>query len=568
MTQPLFSSTVTGPGHLRLDGISRSFPDRRVLTDVSLVVSGGEIAALVGENGSGKTTLLRIAAGVDAPDSGSVAVPGAVGLCHQEPPFPLTWTIAEVLAAATSPVRALAAAVERDSQALAEDEPGADVRLAAAIEAADRHHAWELDHRIDRIVAGLGLVGVAQHRQVCGLSGGQVARLSLAWLLLRSPDTLLLDEPTNHLDDAGADLLADLLRDWSVPVLIASHDRAFINDVATTIVDLDPTPLRYASVAHDVDSPGSGFGLTRFTGSLAGYLEFRREERERWGRQFRDEQAELKRLRARVKEDQRVGHPERGPRTEGRSSKKFYADRNAKVVARRVNDAATALEQLEARQVRRPPARLRFKGFGDAGARSLEGRGSRQVGPILTATDVAVAGRLAPVSLSLTGGSRLLVTGANGSGKSTLLDVLAGRLTPSAGSLTHPRRLRVGLLSQEPLVSATQLSVREAYRSAGGETVAATGPLATCGVLAARDLDRPVAALSVGQRRRLDLAVVLADPPDVMLLAEPPNHLSVLLVSELEVALPGYPGAVVVASHDRWLRVGWTGSFLHLQGVS
>ncbi len=562
MSQSLPTSGVSGASHLRLDGVSRSFPDRRVLTDVSLVVSSGEVACLIGENGSGKSTLLRIAAGLDEPDSGSVAAAGEVGLFHQEPPFLSSASVDEVLADATAPVRGLAHAVERESQALADGSPGAAARLAAAIDLAGRHHAWDLDHRIDRVIGGLGLAALDRRRQVCTLSGGQVARLSLAWLLLRSPDTLLLDEPTNHLDDTATALLVDLLRDWSGPVLIASHDRAFITEIATTIVDLDPAPTRYASVAHDVDSPGSGFGLTRFTGSLTAYLGFRREERERWAQQYRDEQAELKRLRARAKADQSVGHAERGPRTEARASKKFYADRNAKVIARRVGDAASALERLEEQQVRRPPARLRFRGFGDPPAIP------RSAGPVLTATGVAVAGRLAPVSLSLSAKSRLLVTGSNGSGKSTLLEVLSGHLTPDAGALTHPRQLRIGLLSQEPLVREPRVAVRDAYRLAVGEEAAEQVPIAAFGLLAGRDLDRPVGALSVGQRRRLDLAIVLARPPDVLLLDEPTNHLSILLATELELALPGYPGAVVVASHDRWLRSGWTGESVHLPAAA
>ena len=168
------------------------------------------------------------------------------------------------------------------------------------------------------------------------------------------------------------------------------------------------------------------------------------------------------------------------------------------------------------------------------------------------------------MSLSLTARSRLLITGPNGSGKSTLLAVLAGDLQPTAGAVTAPDRLRTALLTQEPAERDGDVSVRDAYVLGVGEAVADSTPLSTFGLLAGRDLDRPVASLSVGQRRRLDLAIVLADPPDVLLLDEPTNHLSVLLATELEVALPDYPGAVVVASHDRWLRAGWTGETLEL----
>src|SRR5699024_9111392 len=122
------------------------------------------------------------------------------------------------------------------------------------------------------------------------------------------------------------------------------------------------------------------------------------------------------------------------------------------------------------------------------------------------------------------------------------------------------------MLGQEPLRRAVSQTVRTAYAAAVGLDRAEQTPLATFGLIAGRDADRPVGSLSVGQRRRLDLAVLLADPPDILLLDEPTNHLSLLLVTELEHSLPDYPGAVVVASHDRWLRAGWTGERLHLEG--
>ncbi|SOC55401.1 ABC-F family ATP-binding cassette domain-containing protein [Ornithinimicrobium cerasi] len=566
MAQPFLLPTpsATPSDHLRVDGVSRSFPDRRVLTDVSFVVPAGEVACLVGENGSGKSTMLRIAAGYDVPDAGTVSAPGTVGLFHQEPPFSLRLTVAGVLDDAVAEVRGLALRVEHEGQALADGDPGAATRLPEAIEAAGRRHAWDVDHRVDRVVAGLGLAGLARGRRAEALSGGQVSRLSLAWLLLRSPDTLLLDEPTNHLDDEGTALLVELLRGWSGPVLVASHDRAFLDEVATTLLDLDPAPTPHALVRHDLDSPGSGFGVTRFTGGYTAYLRQRRDERARWARRYRDEQAQLTRLRARLRDVHSVGHADRPPPSEVRSSRKFYADRNAKVVARRVDDARTALTRLEAGQVRRPPARLRFRGLGPPGSRPAAPADAAP--PVLSADAVSVPGRLAPTSLSLSARGRLLVTGANGSGKSTLLSVLADQLSPHAGSVTRIPGLRVGLLAQEPVRRDPGRSVRASYAAAVGADLAGLTPLSTFGLVAGRDANRPVGTLSVGQRRRLDLAVLLADPPDVLLLDEPTNHLSLLLVSELELSLPDYPGAVLVATHDRWLREDWTGERLHLEG--
>ncbi len=287
----------------------------------------------------------------------------------------------------------------------------------------------------------------------------------------------------------------------------------------------------------------------------------------RWERRFRDEQEELGTRRAAVREGHTVGHADWEPRTEVRGAAKFYADRNAKAVSRRVVDARSRLEDLEQRQVREPPRELRFRGL--AGADVGAGARREGSGPVLAASDAAVAGRLAPVSLTVSAGERWLVTGANGSGKSTLLRLLAGELEPTAGTLGGAGALRVGLLAQDvdlpdPQHRGRGRTARQAYEDLVGADRAAGVPLGVHGLIAGRDEDRPVAALSVGQQRRLALAVLLADPPDVLLLDEPTNHLSLLLVTEIEAALDGYPGTVVVASHDRWLRRTWTGRTLRL----
>lgn len=148
--------------------------------------------------------------------------------------------------------------------------------------------------------------------------------------------------------------------------------------------------------------------------------------------------------------------------------------------------------------------------------------------------------------------------------KSTLLAVLAGSLPLDAGERTARRGLRIALLEQDVRFDDPGRSPREVYERSVGERRAATAPLADLGLLAPRDLDRPVGALSVGQQRRLALALVVARPPHLFLLDEPTNHLSLRLAGELEDALGTYPGAVVVASHDRWLRARWNGPTLAL----
>lgn len=575
--------TTTSSAHLRIDGISFSFGDRRVLTDVTFTISGTGPVGLIGENGSGKSTLLRIVAGLLTADAGSVTAtapggPPRVGLLHQEPPFRPDVTVAQALEAAVTPIRTVSAELDRAAERLADvpEDDAAAAAYARALERAEHLEVWSLDARIAAMLDGLGLGSLPRERLTSGLSGGQRARLSLAWLLLSRPDVLLLDEPTNHLDDTATAYLREVLAQWPGPVLLASHDRAFLDESVIALLDLDPSPLPQAvSSPHVGDGPGSGIGVTRFTGTYTDYLAARRDARRRWERQYEDEQAELKRLAGSVRANQSVGNPERGPRTEARAAKKFYADRNAKVVSRRVNDARARYEELQATQIRKPPRQLQFAGL-TAGLAVDPNRGcdaTAQSGSSLTASEICVRGRLAPVSLIVGPQEKWLITGPNGVGKSTLLALLAGALEPDAGTVTRPQSLRVGMLHQDvtlpdPHHRGTARTAREAYEDLVGADRAEQTPLSTFGLIAPRDETRPVEALSVGQRRRLALAALLADPPDVLLLDEPTNHLSLLLATQLESEIPHYPGAVVVASHDRWLRRAWQGEVLNLSSDS
>lgn len=537
---------------LRVDGLSVQIAGTRILTDISFTVPPAQRTGLIGENGSGKSTLLHAAHGSlpeTATTAGAVDTGTAtVGLLHQQAPFDDDETVGEALESAVAAEREAAADLEA-----AADPYDAD-RYADALERAERLDVWETDARISATLAGLGLAAIALDRATGKLSGGQRSRLSLAWLLLNRPDILLLDEPTNHLDDAATDYLVSVLNAWKGPVLFASHDRAFLDLAASCLIDLDPAPTQV----------GEDGGVTRYTGNYTDYLGARQDVRQRWEQQYRDEQAELKRLRAGVRDNHQVGHVNFTPRTETRMAQKFYADRNAKVVSRRVNDARSRLETLEESQIRKPPEELTFAGLTAAGRRDS----AEKSGPVLVASAVAVDGRLPRMTVTVNGDEKLLVTGPNGSGKSTLLEVLAGALSPTAGTVSAAG-VTVGHLTQEvhlpdPVDRGPDRTVERAYRDALGEQLAEEVPLSTFGLIHPRDESRPLQELSLGQQRRVALAVLLADPPDVLLLDEPDNHLSLALVTALEEAIPSYPGAVVVASHDRWLRRRWRGERLEL----
>ncbi len=537
----------------------RSFGDRRVLDGVSLTAAPGHRIALIGENGSGKSTLLRLLAGADEPDSGTVNRPDDLGYLHQEMPFDPSASIADVLDDALREARHDLAELDRLTAALTEvsaethgdiptesapDEPTyADLltEYGDRLDRATEHDAWDADRRAEITLAGLGLAEIPHDRTLGSLSGGQRGRLALAALLVRRPAALLLDEPTNHLDDAAALFLEEQLRNLPGVVVIASHDRAFLDAVGTDLIDLDPA----------VDGP------TRFGGTYTDYLTHQRAERERWERRFAEEQDELADLRRAVAVTAHQVAPGRARRDNEKMGYGHTSGRVQNQISRRVRNAAHRLDELERDQVRKPREPLRFRATGLA-APSTDGI-------LLSLRDARVPGRLTLDRLDITAADRLLVTGDNGSGKSTLLAVLAGRLRAS-GDLRRRPGLTIGLLTQDTVFDRPDRTVRETYEQALGPDRAEAVPLRSLGLLSPRDLGRRVEDLSVGQRRRLALALLVARPPELLLLDEPTNHLSPRLADELEEALGASPGAIVVASHDRWLRARWAGREVRLSG--
>ncbi|WP_419817225.1 ABC-F family ATP-binding cassette domain-containing protein [Glaciibacter flavus] len=538
--------------HLRVDGLSHSYGDRRVLSDVGLAVGATERIGLIGENGAGKSTLLRVLAGTETPDRGIITRPPRTGMLWQELLFDPGETVGAVFEDALADIRSIERELESAASAMSADGATAAERYAAALQAAERADVWGADARRDALRDGLGVSSIGLRRRLGEISGGQRSRVALAALLLQRPDALLLDEPTNHLDDQAAAFLEAQLRAWVGPVLIASHDRSFLDAVATGLVDLDA-----ARSLHD----GRGASVTVFGGGFSDYRSHKAAERERWQRQYDDEQDRLGVLRRTVAVTARTVAHGRGPRDNDKFIQGFKGARNDQAIARRVHNAEQRLASLERDQVRKPPAVLRFAGI-PAGSQVLAD------GVLLQLADVAVAGRLPAVSLRIEPRSRMLVTGANGAGKSTLLGVLAARLETDAGTVHRRRGLRVGLLEQDVRFPDPTRSARELYATTLGERRAEQVPLSSLGLLPPRDENRPVGALSVGQQRRLALALVIARPPHVFLLDEPTNHLSLGLATELEEALESYPGAVVIASHDRWLRRRWSGEELELIGSS
>jgi macrolide transport system ATP-binding/permease protein len=513
----------------------RVYGDRVVLDGVDLVANPGQPLGLVGENGVGKSTLLRLLSGNDRPDGGSIAVPADLAYLDQEPEFPAGATIGDVLDEALAPLHEAVARLEE--LALRLDEDWAQDEYAVVLGWAELHDAWDADHRAEVAAARLGLGDLQRDRLVASMSGGQRMRLALAALITRRPECVLLDEPTNHLDDAAVTFLEEFLLALPGVVVVASHDRTFLENVCATVVDLDPMHL-------GVD----GDGGNRFSGGYSDYLLAKRAARARWEEAFAAQQEELDDLRRTAATSARVVGHNRPPRDNDKNAYYGHGQKVARAVSRRVRDAEKRIEVLERERVPKPPKPLSFRG---------DLTGTRGGGSIF-ARELVVPGRVCVPRLDVASGEHLLVTGANGSGKSTLLKVLAGELG-SEGHVQVSAR-KVGHLPQEVTFARMDRPVQEVYAAATGAPTA----LSELGLVHPRDHARPVGVLSVGQQRRVALAILVARQPDLLLLDEPTNHISLALAEELEEALQRSAGTVVVASHDRWLRRRWQGAELPL----
>ncbi|WP_446665904.1 ABC-F family ATP-binding cassette domain-containing protein [Flexivirga sp. B27] len=520
---------------LQISDLVVSYADRRVLDGVSLSVIPGATVGLVGENGSGKSTLMRVVAGLHDADGGEVRIPEDAGYFSQDSGLDPSATIAEVMYAALAPLHQGIERLESLAARL-DDDPDAAADYARLLDWAILHDAWDADRRAEVAAHRLGLGTLDRERTVGSMSGGERSRLALAALLTRRPEVLLLDEPTNHLDDDALDFLEQELNSTGSATLVASHDRVFLDRVCTSIVDLDPSHF---------GTDGRGGRL--FSGNFSDYLAAKQASRDRWQEEFEAQQDELNSLRAATRTTNTDIAHNRGPRDNDKFIYAFKGHRVQATVSRRRRNAEQRIELLERERIPKPPAVMEFSGSFD-----------RQPIANVLLRDVVVPGRLRCERLDVAPGEHLLVTGINGAGKSTLLDVIAGRCTPATGDV-QVRARQVGLLTQD--VSLPDPSATAAALFEGTD---ARISLSSLGLLHPRDHSRPVGDLSLGQQRRVELALLIARQPDLLLLDEPTNHLSLALVDELEQALDASPVTVILASHDRWIRRRWSHERVHL----
>ncbi|GAA2564782.1 MULTISPECIES: ribosomal protection-like ABC-F family protein [Streptomyces] len=528
---------------LSVKNVTKSYGTRTVLDQVSFTVRPGEKAAVIGENGSGKSTLLRLLAAAEVPDAGEVTVsfPGGTGHLAQtldlDPHCTVQDAVDLALAELRDMERRLRSAEERLGEA-SRDELAAYGELLIAYE---ERGGYEADARVDAAMHGLGLAGITRDRELGSLSGGEQSRLALACVLAAAPELLLLDEPTNHLDAAAVRWLEEHLRAHRGTVVAVTHDRGFLERIATTILEVD----RDARTVH------------RYGDGWAGHRAAKAAARRRAEQEYADWLQELARTEELLEAaGKRLATTGKDPR---QGFGKHRRSHEAKLGGR-VRAARERLAHLRRNPVAAPPEPLRF-----TAALSAADGGHPVDRPLAELDGVSVGERLRLDGLlAIMPGQRLLVTGENGAGKSTLLRVLAGDLEPDAGVARRPAR--TGYLAQELPARSPRLPLLAAFAAGRpGVPEEYAGQLLALGLFREEDLHVPVAALSAGQQRRLQIARLVTRPADLLVLDEPTNHIALDLVEDLEEALAAYPGAVVAVSHDRGFRERFPGERLELR---
>ncbi|MCQ6249760.1 ABC-F family ATP-binding cassette domain-containing protein [Streptomyces malaysiensis] len=530
------------PTQISLRGVTLSRGDRLLLDDVSLAVRPGERVGVVGENGAGKSTLLRLLAGSEFPDDGAVVTvaDGGIGHLGQTPELPPDHTVRAAVDAALAEVRAMERGLRELEADLGGGAPDALAAYGDLLTAFEARGGYEADARVEKALHGLGLGGIGYERRLGSLSGGEQARLGLACLIAAAPEVMLLDEPTNHLDGAALSWLEEALRGHPGTVLAVSHDRVFLERVATAIIEVDADRR----------------ALVRYGGGYGGFVAERIAARRRWEQAYEEWCAETAALAEAATTVARRVAPGRGMKDGNKMAYDRDRGRVQSSVSSRVRNARERLRRLQEDPVPRPPEPLRFSALPAGGMAD---------GVLVDLHDVRVGERLAVDRLTVVAGERLLVHGANGAGKSTLLRVMAGVEKPEAGRVV--RRGRIGYLAQEIPVARPRERLLSAFgRGLPGTPEEQAALLLSYGLFRSDDLHVPVGSLSAGQRRRLALARLLARPADLLLLDEPTNHLALGLVEELEEALAQWTGALVVVSHDRLLRSRFTGRRREIRG--
>ena len=507
---------------IELIDVTKKFGSHVVLDGVNFALDANERVAVIGKNGGGKSTLMKIIAGLCEIDEGRVITQNGLNIqmLAQTPKFDENLSVKDALRRELAEIYAALSEYDAISSEIAAHPENKELlarqdELIKFIEAKD---GWQIDNKIEQVLQNFGLK-IYENRSVCTLSGGEIRRVALGALVLKKPDVLLLDEPTNHLDVYMVKFLEEMLLSSKQTIVFISHDRYFIDRLATCSIELEEGKI------------------SNFDGGYENYL---RRKQEMLASLEKSHETLLKQLRA-EEEWLHRGVKARLKRNEGRKARIMQMRQDAKK-----NPGAIRRVRLELERASRS-----FNGTGGDNRKKMLFE-CTNIGKILNGK-VLFKG----FSARVLQGERIGIVGANGAGKSTLLKILLGRSKIDAGEIKRGE-IRIGYFDQTRSGITDDKSIIEIFCPNGGDHISVRGSyMHVYGYLKnflfpKEFLDKPVGVLSGGEKNRLALAKLFTEQYDCLILDEPTNDLDIATINILEDYLLSFEGAVIIVSHDRY----------------
>lgn len=495
--------------YLSVETLSKAFGERKLFSNISFGISQGQKIALVGINGAGKSTLMKIIMGLEIPDTGEVGINQQVKVAyvHQNPVFEGSLSIYQTIFDQSN--SEVLKVIEDYHKAMLEAERGIDNsdKMSVLFEKMDAFQAWDFEYQVKEVLGKLGLHDT--ELPVGTLSGGQRKRVALAKAILEKPDLLLLDEPTNHLDLETIEWLEDYLAKANLALFMVTHDRYFLEKVTNEILELDQGKVH------------------RYLGNYSYFLDKKAERME-------IEDIELEKAKSLYKKE--LDWIRRQPKA--RSTKAKYR------VDAFEETKEKASQKREERDIQLTVTTQRL------GNKIIEiNKMKKAFGDIAIVNDF---------SYTFKKKDRIGIVGPNGAGKTTFLNMITGQLAPDSGKVDIGQttafgyyRQEEGSFDEEKRLLDIVKEVAEVVTIAGGATITVSQFLTQFG-FPPKQQHTPVAKLSGGERRRLQLLMVLIKNPNFLILDEPTNDLDLMTLNTLEDFLDTFPGCLIIVSHDRY----------------
>ena len=505
-----------------LQNISKHYSAQKILTEVNFHVDEGERIVIIGKNGSGKSTLMKIVNGTLDSDGGRRITKNdlEVKMLDQRPNFKEGHTVREAVEDGLRELNEAKSRYNELSTLIADDFENKKLideheKLSSFIE---HHNAWNLDDKIERIIQHFDLKQY-ENKPIDLLSGGEQRRVALASLLLQKPDILLLDEPTNHLDVYMVEFLEELILREKFTLVFISHDRYFIDRIATKSIEVEDCALR------------------EYSGGYSNYLEQKAE----WIRTLAKQHDNLLGVLKRENEWFARGVRARLKRNEGRKERLMNLREDAKTNPAKIRKMSVEL-QREAKHFNRDKSINKQKMLFEVEDLSLT-LGNKEL--------------LKNFTTRILQKDVIAIVGPNGSGKSTLLKALLGRLEPTSGKIKQGE-FKIGYFDQHREMLDDSKNLMETFCPNGGDRVSVRGKdLHVYGYLKnflfpREFLEKKVGVLSGGEKNRIALALLFTKDVDILILDEPTNDLDIPTINILEEQLTNFAGAVIIVSHDRY----------------